>query len=58
MEDIDIRCPWCGIINEEIYDFKENGARRCYKCKCWFEWRSIKRVTYKTNKIIQNEKEN
>ena len=54
MEDIDIRCPWCDEINEEIYDFKDSGARTCRKCKRWFEWRKKSIVTYISEKIIQH----
>lgn len=56
IEDIDIRCPWCKVINEEIYDFKEYGAKRCCRCKKWFEWRAIKTISYISERIIQNDR--
>lgn len=54
----EIKCPWCGVIND-IYSIGNmlysSGAKKCNKCRKWFEWQENKVVTFKTFKIIQSK---
>jgi hypothetical protein len=55
MEDIEIKCPRCLAVNEQLFRFEETGAKECCKCGKWFKWRTNKVITYVTEKIVQSE---
>lgn len=46
-----VKCPWCGHIHGDAWEFDNEGETECYKCEKPFEWTRHMTVSYTARPI-------